>query len=1180
MKFGKFFKLFRKFGKSVTGAKKFMLKSGKLKKISKAMKASKKLALNKFKKLRLGMVRTMKKIKCKIFRADPVDCVTGEVVVEQQDFSVQGRIPIEWNRYYGTFSEHRGVCGLGWETLADIRLEILDDGKVIFYDGTNAPTYFDYLPNEKPVSELVDGSILQKEEECYTVSTKEDLVYYFYIPKEAVKELLVEYIKDLCGNVVQFVRDKNGLKEIKESTGRRIDVISQNGLIQKMYLVYPYRDPQFLVQYEYDEVGKLITVYDAMKLPYRFFYKDNILIQHKNRNGLSFYYDYDQYNSDGKCIHAWGDGGLYDYRFVYREDEKITEVTDSLGNVSYIKYDERYMIIEDKDPLGGVTYYEYDEAGRTTAVIDPDGHRTQYEYDRWGNLLKLTRPDGNSITTEFDKFSNPIKITDPNGAKWQQEWDFKGLLVNQVSPKGAESKYEYDDFGQLTTFKDPLGAITRLVFDDYGNLTSITDSLGNTTKFAYNLLGDITTRIDPLGKKTRYEYDLKGRLIRVFLPGGSSISCVYDAEDNIVSFKDENGAETRFEYCGIGEIKRRIQPDGEIVEYQYDTEEQLIGITNQRGEHYELKRDALGRIIAEVDYWGQVRKYSYTGAGHLLESVDPLGKSISYKTDPLGQIMEKILPDTWDNEKSQVEKFEYDANGNLIACENSKTRVEWDYDIEENVVEERQGVDCIISNTYDINGNRISRTTKIQKAGQDYERTVNYNYDELGQAKEIEIPGHDPLRFTRNELGQVTHESFGKNLKRYFNYSDEGFLTAQRIVNDEGPIIQQRYIYDSTGNMLQKHDSVYGIDKFIYNPIGRIISHINPEGKLKHYIHDEAGDLMLTKLDSKDNWSREGLYDGTQYKFDRAGNLVNRISKDSETVFIWDSNSRLVESETDGYTSMYCYDPLGRRISKETNGVVTRFYWDEDVLLSDVREENVREWVCYPGSFEPLAMLKSQDVFLYHNDPNGCPTTLLDRNGKVVWAARYNAIGKVDSLLVDEVDNPIRMQGQYFDVESELYYNRYRYFDYGLCAFISQDPLGLFAGENVYEYAPNVWTWVDPLGLKCIANKIAGTAREKKVGRKLEGRFGKKNVLRERYLRDSKGKIVRDSNGKARRVDFVVIGKNGKGTSIEVTSKTADKTAQLLKESEIRQLGGTFVRNPKTKKLIEVNNVSRVIRLE
>jgi RHS repeat-associated protein len=63
------------------------------------------------------------------------------------------------------------------------------------------------------------------------------------------------------------------------------------------------------------------------------------------------------------------------------------------------------------------------------------------------------------------------------------------------------------------------------------------------------------------------------------------------------------------------------------------------------------------------------------------------------------------------------------------------------------------------------------------------------------------------------------------------------------------------------------------------------------------------------------------------------------------------------------------------------------------------------------------------------------------------------------------------MQGQYYDPEIDLCYNRYRYFDPQICSFISQDPLGLAAGENIYAYAPNVWGWVDPLGL-CKTDKL------------------------------------------------------------------------------------------------------------
>ena len=78
-------------------------------------------------------------------------------------------------------------------------------------------------------------------------------------------------------------------------------------------------------------------------------------------------------------------------------------------------------------------------------------------------------------------------------------------------------------------------------------------------------------------------------------------------------------------------------------------------------------------------------------------------------------------------------------------------------------------------------------------------------------------------------------------------------------------------------------------------------------------------------------------------------------------------------------------------------------------------------------------------------------------------------------MQVNQVDNPLRLQGQYEDGETGLHYNRYRYYAPQIGAFISQDPLGLAAGVNVHDFAPNALGWVDPLGLsrKCGADKAA-----------------------------------------------------------------------------------------------------------
>ncbi|UHM92582.1 RHS repeat-associated core domain-containing protein [Rahnella victoriana] len=41
---------------------------------------------------------------------------------------------------------------------------------------------------------------------------------------------------------------------------------------------------------------------------------------------------------------------------------------------------------------------------------------------------------------------------------------------------------------------------------------------------------------------------------------------------------------------------------------------------------------------------------------------------------------------------------------------------------------------------------------------------------------------------------------------------------------------------------------------------------------------------------------------------------------------------------------------------------------------------------------------------------------------------------------------PIRMQGQHYDEESGLHYNRHRYYDPTLGRYITQDPIGLLGG--------------------------------------------------------------------------------------------------------------------------------------
>ncbi|PIT17302.1 hypothetical protein BGI32_03015 [Snodgrassella alvi] len=238
------------------------------------------------------------------------------------------------------------------------------------------------------------------------------------------------------------------------------------------------------------------------------------------------------------------------------------------------------------------------------------------------------------------------------------------------------------------------------------------------------------------------------------------------------------------------------------------------------------------------------------------------------------------------------------------------------------------------------------------------------------------------------------------------------------------------------------------------------------------------------------------------------------------------------------------------------------------------------------NSYEPLARIDKrgndpEKVMYFHTDLNGAPEELTDENGKILWECSFQLWGKrIHEIEHEPIKQNLRYQGQYLDRETGLHYNTFRYYDPDIGRFTQPDPIGLLGGLNLYQYAPNGLTWIDPWGWACIPNKKAGMKREQRAKDILEKRYGKKNVLSERYLRDNKGKSVKDPlTGERRRIDFVVKGQDGKWRPVEVTSRTGalNKGPQIAKEERIREAGGVFVKNKNTGQLIQLDDVSTVI---
>jgi RHS repeat-associated protein len=227
-----------------------------------------------------------------------------------------------------------------------------------------------------------------------------------------------------------------------------------------------------------------------------------------------------------------------------------------------------------------------------------------------------------------------------------------------------------------------------------------------------------------------------------------------------------------------------------------------------------------------------------------------------------------------------------------------------------------------------------------------------------------------------------------------------------------------------------------------------------------------------------------------------------------------------------GIATTFSYDALGRRLSKSSGDTTTLFGWDGDVLAfestqssSAIEEGGEHGWSVHyihePNSFVPLVQVRRasamalsettdvkalmeanggaydieqdplwngeqrqvprafdrREMAFYQCDHLGTPQELTDHEGSVAWSAQYKAWGEAREAISEAgrragFRNPIRFQGQYWDEETGLHYNRYRYYDPRAGRFISCDPIKLRGGFNLHAFAPNPVQWTDSLGLQ------------------------------------------------------------------------------------------------------------------
>ncbi|QWX84242.1 RHS repeat protein [Cellulophaga sp. HaHaR_3_176] len=1045
--------------------------------------------------------KRLQKVKCKLF-GEPVDAATGRVFAENDDFSLPGPIPLIWTRYYHSDGEITGPIGTNWHHSYQIGYWEMENGFITLL-----------LPDSREIvlPQLHEGDSFYHRKERITWFKDATGRYgykdatgleYSFLNSRIDNDLFPVYqIKDTLKHSITFYYNKGALSEIIDSADRVLKIDTFNNKITSVSTKNEGETIP-LIRYVVDDEDNLVKVIDAHNTEKIFKYDKHLLVQLTSQNGLSFYWEYEGVGSNAKCIHTWGDEGILEYWTQYEKGK--TSTTNSLGHTTVYYYDEDNLIYRITDARGGETYQKYNGTQDLVLVMDPVGNATKYKYDAKGNLVAIQDANGGNTVLEYDAEDRIIGTRTPGGMVSNWVYDDEGKLIKRKYPDGTSTTYTYKE-NEIYSIIDDLGNETKLTWNEQGDLQRINLYDGRFAVWYYDDLGQLKKHINVKGSTTQYTYDKLGNVVQLKEPDNTHYFN-YDKAENVIRAYDKN-RDVSFTYWGLGNLKSRTE-NKKTVYFNYDNEEQLIGIVNEHGDAYRFNLDPLGQIASEWGFDGLQRRYIRDRAGRVLKVLRPDERYTSYVYDGVGNI---LAADHYDG---TGEYFAYNPDGRLVEATNADATVQMAYDSKGNLVEEIQNGHSVKSQ-YDNLGNR----TKIKSSlGADIMHGFNAN----GQLSRIAALNSNvsglvnesdawQATFERDQLGlEIRRMVKGGNgiavLDMQTERDSQGRVTHQNIhiqaKNVEGNKTARarsvQYNWSAGDRLRSTINQITGkkVD-YSYDQEGSLLSASYKGGAETIYkMPDAVGNLFKTKGRKDRTYSKGGKLikdDNASYNYDAEGNLLLKQTQKGDETYSYFGNGMLQHIvRADGKEVSFEYDALGRRTAKVFNKKITRFVYDGNVLLHEweyklsdrpklsvsakgfvvsedvepVDSSNVITWVFDYNSFTPAAKIVDGKSYSIACDYLGTPVQAYNEFGEKVWDCTLDIYGKVKTLEGDKTFIPFRYQGQYEDIETGLYYNRFRYYSPDSGTYISQDPIGLEGGlPNFYAYVGDTNKYIDVFGL-------------------------------------------------------------------------------------------------------------------
>ncbi|MCF6402657.1 DUF6531 domain-containing protein [Chitinophaga filiformis] len=1022
---------------------------------------------------------------------EPVDLVQGIVIYDGVDFELPGPIPLTWARSWNSDSPHKGVLGHATHFSYDMRVqEFVQEGVTLVLLKNGRSAVFGYTPSGMPgeYNRHEQLTLTRTDVNSYLLyDQKEKLFYTFHKLHPADQQYRLVSIHDKAGFIITcHYNSKGHLLRIIDTAGRQLHIENdKSGRITRVTAHHRGQE-RLMVSYEYNEAGDLSAIIDANNKAIQMIYEDHLMVQRTDRNGQSFYWEYDRQR---RCIHAWGEKGVLDGYIAYHPEKGYNVLTDSLGNETTYYYTPDFVVHQIKDPMGYSTFTEYTEDFEIYRYIDEDGNATGFSYDEWGNCVAFTKADGTTRSFTYDEAGNLLLVKDAQGNTRSYVYNEENGQIHTITEAdGSLVMFEYDQQQLLRKVERLHAGRTLLEYDEDLNLTSVMLPDKATYSWQYDVWGQCIRINNPQQEAQHFQYDALGRVTDIRTPDGNHIRLGYNAYDEVIHAKDKHH-DIRFTYTQLGSLQSR-EENGAKIHFLLDTEERLVAVVNEHGASYRFKRNQCGQVIEETGFDNVSRYLKRDARGNVIRIDRPGKRSTVYEYDY------NHRPTRAEHSDGSWETFSYNRNGQLIEAINENSTVRFERDVLGNIVKEWQN-GHEINTAFDKYGKRLHVSSSL---GADIRYERNHNGLVTGiTATDGSIDDAWTAQIIRNLRGLETERMLPGGIVSRRVY-DEAGLPVHHSVSHRARSLRSRYYrWDANQQLRQIVNALdKGVSTFSHDSFGYLARAQYEDGQYDYRLPDKMGNLYRTTERKDRKYTAGGeLKESTEARFayDEEGNLIQKITRDGKVwQYEWYGNGMLKQViRPDKQAVSFEYDALGRRTAKIYKQQITRWLWDGNAPLHEwhypvkqrpvttidedgniltppepVPAEALITWTFEADAAIPAARISGGKKYSVITDYLGTPCEAYDDEGNSVWSCELDIYGNVRKLAGDRHFVPFRYQGQYEDAETGLYYNRFRYYSPEEGNYISHDPTGLFGGIHLYAYVKKPDAYVDIYGLNPI----------------------------------------------------------------------------------------------------------------